>query len=96
MQEVRDYVAGTDAPLSKIISNVEDKLVSTKQMFSNNKPLDLEDHKDYIENLWNDKKALIYLKSRGFTKETIEHFQIGLEDNWLMIPHFQYSKLWNY
>jgi replicative DNA helicase len=29
MQEVRDYIAGTDDPLSKVIASVEDKLVST-------------------------------------------------------------------
>ena len=88
--------AGNLYQLRAKLTGLEDKLTSTKQMFSNSKHLDLEDHKDYIENLWNDNKALKYLKNRGFTKKTILHFQLGLEEDWLMIPHFQNKKLWNY
>ena len=88
--------AGNLYQLRAKLTGLEDKIISTKQMFSDSKPLDLDDHKDYVENLWDTNKALRYLKNRGFTKETLQHFQIGLEENWLMIPHFQDGKLWNY
>ena len=88
--------AGNLYQLKAKIGGLEDKLVSTKQMFASKKPLDLEDNEDYITNLWENKNALKYLKNRGFTKKTLEHFKIGLENEWLMIPHFQDGKLWNY
>lgn len=88
--------AGNLYQLKAKTTGFEDKVTSTKEMFSDSKPLDLDDHKDYIENLWEDKNALKYLKSRGFTKKTIDHFQLGLEEDWLMIPHFQKKELWNY
>ena len=88
--------AGNLYQLRAKLTGLEDKIISTRQLFSDHKDLDLEDHKDYIENLWENNKALWYLKKRGFTKETITHFQLGLEDDWLMIPHFQNDKLWNY
>lgn len=88
--------AGNLYQLRAKLTGFEDKITSTKQMFSNAKPLSIEDNQDYVDNLWEDNKALRYLKNRGFTKETIQHFKLGLEENWLMIPHYQDGKLWNY
>jgi len=50
----------------------------------------------YENALLSSKPALEYLKSRGFTQQTIKHFKIGLTENeWITIPHFQDNKLWN-
>ena len=50
----------------------------------------------YENNLRNDKAAYTYLKSRGFTDETIKHFRLGVDNEWITIPHFQDGKLWNF
>lgn len=88
--------AGNLYQLKAKLTGLEDKIMSSKQNLLNSKPLSNGDHEDYIKNLWENKDALRYLKSRGFTKEAIEHFQLGLEDDWLMIPHIQDGKVWNY
>ncbi len=59
------------------------------------KPLDEKIINEYITNLKNDNKAYNYLLKRGFTDDTIKHFKLGVEDEWITIPHFQNKKLWN-
>lgn len=74
-----------------------DEITTTKDLFSNKNPLSDDILEDYIENLENDKEAYEYLtKTRGFSDKTIKHFKLGLEDDWIAIPHFQDGKLWNF
>jgi twinkle protein len=74
-----------------------DQIGSTQKMFSEAKELESELADEYFENLKKDKTALTYLiEKRNFKKETIKHFKLGVNDDWIMIPHFQDGKLWNF
>ena len=59
------------------------------------KPLDENISVEYEKELWKDANALEYLYSRGFTDDIIKHFRLGLEGDWITIPHFADKKLWN-
>lgn len=60
------------------------------------KPLNIVENNAYENALQLNPKALKYIKSRGFTDNTIKHFKLGLLNNeWITIPHFQDNKLWN-
>jgi twinkle protein len=43
-----------------------------------------------------DSKIMNYLKSRGFTEETIRYFKIGSEDDYIMFPMYRHGKLINF
>jgi len=60
------------------------------------RPLDINMQITASEELKKNKKALDYLYSRGFTDKTIEHFKLGVQDEWIMIPHFFENELWNF
>jgi len=73
-----------------------DEITSVSRLFENKKELDIEALNDYIADLNKDKEAYEYLtKVRGFTPETIEKFKLGVDGDWIVIPHFQDRKLWN-
>lgn len=73
-----------------------DEIASISKLFEDKKELDVSMLDDYVDNLKKDKNAYEYLtKTRGFTPETIERFKLGVEDDWIVIPHFQDGKLWN-
>lgn len=72
------------------------EIKSTEESFANKKPLDDKLLERYIEELWSNKDALSYLKEkRKFSEETIKRFKLGLDGDWIVIPHFQEGKLWN-
>ena len=72
------------------------EITSISKLFENKKELDISMLDDYIDNLKNNKKAYKYLTdTRKFTDETIKHFKLGLDEDWIVIPHFQDGKLWN-
>ncbi len=74
-----------------------DKIKSVQSVLSEYKELDPELADKYFEQLKKDKNALDYLiNTRKFTKKTIAHFKLGVNDEWIMIPHFQDNKLWNF
>ena len=73
-----------------------DDVNSTNNVFSNKQDISLDVLSDYQKNLQNCPEALDYLiKTRGFTTETIEKFKLGLEGDYIVIPHFFQEKLWN-
>lgn len=49
-----------------------------------------------VTELSNNTIALEYLHDRGFTDETIKFFKLGVQDEWLLIPHFFEKDLWNF
>lgn len=73
------------------------EIVSMKEITSHKyQPLDINFIDEFVENLNKDEKAYEYLLKRGFTKETIEFFKLGIEDGeWITIPHFKDKQLWN-
>jgi len=71
-------------------------ITSTEKMFENHSPLDEKLVQRYVKNLEKDQKALLYLKrKRKFSDETIKRFQLGVDGDWIVIPHFLNGKLWN-
>ncbi len=74
-----------------------EEISSIKKLFIDKHELDLDILQEYTENLKNDKEAYEYLsKIRGFSDKTIEHFKLGVDGDWIAIPHFQDGKLWNF
>ena len=74
-----------------------DVISSTQKILNKQyKPLDDDVLLAYENALQLNKNALQYLVLRGFTNNTIKHFRLGLKDaDWITIPHFQDTKLWN-
>lgn len=73
------------------------EISSATSPFLNKNPIEKEVLEGYIENLKTNKEAYEYLtKTRGFLPETIEKFKIGSNGNWIIFPHFQDGKLWNF
>ncbi len=73
-----------------------DEISSIDSLFRDKRELDIKILDEYVNSLKNDKNAYEYLtKIRGFTPETIEKFKLGVDGNWIVIPHFQNEKLWN-
>ncbi len=73
-----------------------DEITSASKLFEDKRELDTAILEEYVKNLENDKGAYEYLtKTRGFSKETIEKFKLGVDGDWIVIPHFQDGKLWN-
>jgi len=74
-----------------------DDITDNRAMSKKYKPLSLDAHVVYENNLWKNAEALEYLYNRHFTEDTIKHFRLGLEDDtWLLIPHIFEGQLWNY
>lgn len=72
------------------------EIVSMNETISHKyKPLDINFIDEFINNLNKDEKAYQYLTNRGFTKETIKFFKLGVENDWITIPHFKDNQLWN-
>lgn len=74
------------------------EISSTRSLFGNKKPLNTECLKDFEKDLEVNKEACEYLtKTRGYTQEIVKKFRLGsLDKDWIVIPHFQDGKLWNY
>lgn len=73
-----------------------DGISSLDSMISNkHKPLHSSVVKEYEENLTKDPAAMNYLRERGFEDNIIKHFRLGCENQWITIPHFQDTQLWN-
>ena len=78
------------------LSGVLEEISSIKKLFADKQELDIALLNEYVDNLKDDKGAYEYLsKIRGFTSKTIEHFKLGVDGDWIVIPHFQDGKLWN-
>lgn len=60
------------------------------------KPLNIETVATTQQELKTNKIALEYLHSRGFNDETIEYFKLGVQNEWITIPHFYEKDLWNF
>lgn len=65
----------------------------------NFKPLNNSEADGYHAALLQNGDAQDYLATRGFNKDTIERFRLGLkedgEGSWIAIPHYHDGKLWN-
>ena len=72
------------------------EITSTSNIFENKQEILLEVLSEYQKNLNNSPEALKYLtETRGFTLENIEKFKLGLEGDFIVIPHIQDGKFWN-
>lgn len=85
----------------KKLYGIIDDIGSARGLIGNEfKPLDTKTLEGYRAGLAQNGNARDYLASRGFTQETIEHFQLGYKSDcdgeWIAIPHFQEGKLWNF
>jgi hypothetical protein len=72
------------------------EISSATSIFLNKQDISLDVLSDYQKNLQNSPDAMEYLtKARGFSSETIENFKLGLEGDYIVIPHLYNGKFWN-
>jgi len=71
------------------------EISATNNIFSNKKEISFDVLTEYINNLKNNKEAYNYLKSRGFSDESITNFKLGCDGNYIVIPHIENGKFWN-
>lgn len=72
------------------------EIISTSSIFENKQEILLEVLLEYQKNLNESPEALKYLtETRGFTLESIKKFKLGLEGDYIIIPHIQDGKFWN-
>lgn len=73
-----------------------DEIATTDMLRKKYKPLDIsrlhEGHSAFKQN----ENAQEYMRSRGFSDETLDFFNIGLLDEWILIPHVFEKQLWNF
>ena len=72
------------------------EISSATSIFLNKQDISSDVLSDYQKNLQNCPEALEYLtKTRGFSSEIIEKFKLGLEGDYIVIPHIYNEKFWN-
>ena len=83
----------------KTLYGVVENISSLNDENKDAKPLPWETVDKLVNQLQENEKALEYLKGRGFTEETILHFQLGYKKDdkgeWIAIPHISGNELWN-